>query len=70
MIKLALTGATGKKSGGTLCDLIGANIEQIHELFPGGVKALVRRTSDTVHLKKTIKGVDICAGELTNPEFL
>jgi len=67
---LALTGATGKKSGGILADEIAKNIDKISELFPDGIRAIARGSSNTEHLVKIIPGINVVRGELTDVKFL
>ena len=67
---LALTGATGKKSGGVLAEYLADNLKEVEKAFPGGIRALVRKTSDTTHLKKLIPSLQLCTGSLDDPEFL
>ncbi len=67
---LALTGVTGKKSGGALAEKIGKNIEAVKELFPDGIRAVVRASSKTERLDNSIQNIEKCVGELTDVEFL
>ena len=67
---LALTGVTGKKSGGVLAENIAKHISDVKELFPDGIRAIARETSNTSYLKKNIPGIEICRGELTDVSFL
>lgn len=67
---LALTGATGKKSGGALSEEISKNLDNIKTLFPNGIRAIVRCSSNTEKLEQSIPNIDIARGELTDVEFL
>lgn len=62
---LAITGATGKKSGGALTENIGHNLNAIGKMFPDGIRAIVRETSNTDELDRLIPNVqkhvcDLC----------
>lgn len=67
---LALTGATGRKSGGEFARLISENIETITAMFPDGIRALVRHSSDTSALQTLIPSIAICRGDCSDVEFL
>ncbi|MCC8149948.1 MAG: NmrA family NAD(P)-binding protein [Lachnospiraceae bacterium] len=67
---LVITGVTGKKSGGAIAQILSNNKEDILVKFPGGVKALIRGTSDTSLLDKLPIHFQKCCGELTNSNFL
>ncbi len=67
---LAITGATGKKSGGGITQILSAHKDEVLEKFPGGVRALVRSTSDTSKLDEAALDFEKCYGELTDPVFL
>ena len=67
---LALTGVTGKKSGGVLAEYIAKHLDSVNSMFPGGIRALVRETSDTKHLKNTLPTAEICTGSLKDINFL
>lgn len=67
---LVLTGATGKKSGGVLTENIGKNIEKINEMFPDGIRAVARATSNTTVLDRFIPNVEKFIGDLTDIAFL
>lgn len=68
--RLAITGATGKKSGGEFARLISENIEMINALFPDGIRALVRPSSDISTLQSHIPTIEICPGDCSDVEFL
>ena len=67
---LVLTGVTGKKSGGVLTENIGKNIERINEMFPDGIRAVARASSNTTVLDRFIPNVKKCIGDLTDIAFL
>ena len=67
---LALTGVTGKKSGGVLAENIANHISDVKEHFTDGIRAIARATSNTLFLEKNIPGIEICRGELTDVDFL
>lgn len=67
---LVLTGATGKKSGGVLTENIGKNIKIIRKMYPDGIRAIVRASSDTKELERLIPEVNKITGDLTDVPFL
>ena len=67
---LVLTGATGKKSGGILTENIGKNLDQVRSMFPDGIRAVVRATSNTKELDRLIPDVQKCIGDLTDVPML
>lgn len=67
---LAITGATGRKSGGVFSDVISKNIAEVKKYFPDGIKALVRVQSNTSILEKKIPGLKIERGDFEDIEFL
>ena len=67
---LALTGVTGKKSGGILAKYIGENINIVKSIYPDGIRAVVRNTSKTTELQKQINDIKVFRGELTDVGFL
>lgn len=67
---LAVTGATGKKSGGGTAQILSDHKNEVLEKFPGGVRVLVRSTSDTSKLDETAIDFDQQYGELTDTMFL
>ena len=67
---LVLTGATGRKSGGVLTDNIGKNIDTINSMFPDGIRAIVRETSNTDNLEHQIPNVEKYVGDLTDIQIL
>lgn len=67
---LAITGATGKKSGGAFANLIYENMDVIKEMFPDGIRALVRENSDTSFLTEKMPEVALFQADITDPEQL
>lgn len=70
MKKLAVTGATGAKSGGAFADELARNAEQVARQFPDGIRALVRAASDTSALERTLPTAEICRGDFSDEAFL
>lgn len=66
---LAITGATGKKSGGALIDILAQHSEEYKQVF-GEVRAIVREKSDVQALLGKISDIEICRGDMTNEHFL
>ncbi len=66
---LALTGITGK-SGSALAKRIGDNFSFIADMFPGGVRAIVRKNSKTDKLQRLIPVIDIIPSGLENADEL
>ena len=54
---LVLIGATGKRSGGALTENISKNSDKVQNMFPDGIRAIVRDASDTSELDRLIPGV-------------
>lgn len=67
---LVLTGATGKKSGGVMTENIGSNLDIVRKLFPDGIRAIVRSTSNTKELDRLIPNVQKYIGDLTDVQLL
>lgn len=68
--RVAITGATGRKSGGEFARLVAENIETVSALFPDGIRALVRHSSDTSTLQSLIPSIELCHGDCQDLEFL
>lgn len=68
--RVAITGATGRKSGGQFARLVSENIEAIQAMFPDGIRALVRPMADIAMLQSLIPSIEICRGDCTDVEFL
>ncbi len=66
---LVLTGVTGK-SGGALAEIIGNNLETVHQMFPDGIRAVVRETSNTAKLDSLIPNIQKITGSLTDERTL
>ena len=67
---LVLTGATGKKSGGAFTERIGRHLDTVRALFPDGIRAFVRPTSDTSALERLIPDAQKCVGDLADVSAL
>lgn len=67
---LAVTGLSGKKSGGGIAQILSAHKDEVLAKFPGGVRALVRSTSDTSKLDATALGFEKQYGELADSVYL
>lgn len=70
MKTLVLTGATGKKSGGILAKKISENLPIVKEMFPDGIRVIVRGTSNTQQIEQQIPNIEKFVGNLTDVEFL
>lgn len=67
---LAITGATGKKSGGYFAQVLCERRDEVTAIFDGGVRALVRASSNTEVIDAAPLHMDKYIGELTDVEFL
>lgn len=68
---LAITGATGRKSGGAFINELVANIEEVNNKFQGvKIRVLVRNTSNTKTLENKIENLDISRGNFDDEKFL
>ena len=67
---LAITGATGKKSGGGTVQVLSAHKEEILKKFPDGVRALIRSTSDTSQIDGAVLDFEKWIGDIKDSEFL
>ena len=67
---LAVTGATGRKSGGAFANLIYENRSVIDEMFPDGIRAFVRENSDTSFLAEKLPDAELIRGDLDSSEQL
>lgn len=67
---LAITGATGKKSGGGIVKILSAHKDEVSTKFPGGVRALVLCTSNTSKIDESLLHFEKMYGELTDSIFL
>lgn len=66
---LVLTGITGK-SGGALAEKIGTNLDAVKELFPDGIRTVVRETSNTDKIDALIPNIQKVVGNLTDSDTL
>ena len=62
---LVLTGVTNNP-GSILVECIGQNMDQIQQMFPGGIRAVVRASSNINHFKSCIPDGDIATCDLTD----
>ena len=62
---LVLTGITGK-SGGALAEKIGTNLDTVKEMFPDGIRTVVRETSNTDKIDALIPNIQKVVGNLTD----
>ena len=67
---LVVTGAAGKKSGGAFVRRLCLHADEVRRAFPGGIRAIVRPTSDLETLKRRLPEAELFTGELTDPAFL
>lgn len=67
---LAVTGLSGKKSGGIFCEELGRNLSTVSALFPAGVRAICRDSTNIEKANMLIPDLQVCRGELTDEEFL
>ena len=67
---LVMTGVTGKKSGGAFVRQLHAHMDEICGAFPGGLRAVVRPSSNTEYLQKMIPDVELFVGEFAHTELL
>lgn len=67
---LVITAATGKKSGGAFVQLLSEHSETVLRLFPGGVRAIVRPSSDVSRLQKLLPDCTVLRGSLEDASFL
>lgn len=67
--KLVLTGVTNNP--GRVCvEYIGSNAERIHGMFPGGVRAVCRASSDTADYRRLLPDDEVRICDLTDPDGL
>lgn len=66
---LAITGATGRKSGGAFMDNLVSDYESVVHKFEK-IRILVRQSSDTTALEKRIPDLDIKRGSFDDLNFL
>lgn len=58
--KIALIGITGKKSGGAFARQILEHLDVIKKMFPGGIKVIARKASETQNIKALLPAVELC----------
>ncbi len=67
---LAITGATGRKSGGAFVDVLCENKEEVMTRYAGGVRAIARPTSNTSKLEGKAIPFEVLKGNFDSKEFL
>lgn len=67
---LAVTGATGRKSGGAFIRELAAHREQLAEHFSAPLRALTRPGSDTTELLELFPETDVRRGDFADEAFL
>lgn len=67
---LAILGLTGKKSGGGTVQILARHKKEVFEKFPGGIRAIVRKTSDTSKIDALPFEIEKRCGELSDADFL
>lgn len=67
---LAITGATGKKSGGVFTQIICEHAGEINAMFDGGIRTIVRATSNTSSIDEAPLLLEKCSGSIDDVEFL
>ena len=67
---LAITGATGKKSGGYFAHVLSEHADEVNAMFDGNIRAVVRATSDTSALDCSTLHFEKCVGSVDDVEFL
>ncbi len=67
---LAITGATGKKSGGYFAQVLCEHADAINAMFDGGIRAVVRATSNTAELDASPLHIEKFVGSVDDVDFL
>ncbi len=67
---LAVTGVTGKKSGGGIAQMLSQHQDEVKRKFPGGIRCIMRNTSDTSRLERLSFEYETCCGQLDDSFFL
>lgn len=67
---LVIIGATGKKSGGAFVKKLRDHIDTIQQMFPDGVRAIARPSSNTSQLRDLLPDCMILKGSLEDVPFL
>lgn len=67
---LAITGASGKKSGGEFIRVVSENREKVNSMFPDGIRVIARKTSNIDCAKTLLPDAEYALGSLYDEEFL
>ena len=67
---LVVTGLTGKKSGGAFAECLRDHGPEIRARFPGGIRALVRPSSELTTLRAVLPEAEVRAGDFADTAFL
>lgn len=67
---LAITGATGKKSGGYFAKVLCEHANEVNAMFEGGIRAIVRATSDTTAIDNAPLAFEKHVGSVDDVAFL
>ncbi|MEG2908645.1 MAG: NAD(P)H-binding protein [Erysipelotrichaceae bacterium] len=67
---LAITGVTGPKSGSAFLRQVIEHIDEVKEMFPDGIKILVRNTSKLNGIDKQLYKCEVCEGNLDDEKYL
>lgn len=67
---LAVTGLSGKKSGGAFASEIKSHLFEIKQRFTLGIRNIARTTSDTYQLEKDIDCLTTVRGSFEDLDFL
>lgn len=67
---LAVTGLTGKKTGGYFAKILSDHIDIIKEKFPYGIRALVRNESNVERLITLIPDINVERGNIEDENYL
>ena len=67
---LVLIGATGKKSGGAFTQRLGEHLDTVRDMFPDGIRVLVRPASDTAALDRLIPDAARFVGDAADGSLL
>ena len=68
--KIAITGAAGKKSGGAFTEQLSINIDKINEMFPNGMRIILREHADSKKVQDALPRAEVCQGSLHDKVFL
>lgn len=67
---MAYTAATGTKSGGAFSRLVAENINAVNNMFPDGIRALVRNETSTAKLEEQIPSLELYRGSIFDKDLL